>query len=303
MKSCQKYSTWTATVTPLKEDGCFDKASLEGLLRQQEGAGNGIVLLGSTGEALSFSEEEKKEIALFVTTLDLAVPVLLGIGGFRLEEQLSWISYAENLAFDGYLLVTPIYTRPGRHGQTHWFSTLLNATKKPCMLYNVPHRSGCKLSIDTVRDLVDHPNLWAIKEAGGSHEEMHNLVETFPSIDVFTGCDELIADHIALGAKGVVSVMANAWPKAVHQYVEMCLLKEEQGCRSLWMQAANTVNTNNPVALKQLLKMQGRIETLLTRPPLHADDVVKNDELACIDCLVNAWAKALPVEDNLAGIS
>jgi 4-hydroxy-tetrahydrodipicolinate synthase len=303
MKQLNNYNSWTASVTPHLEDGQIDYASLETLLRDQEAARNGIVLLGSTGEAISFSFNQKCAIAEFANNLALSVPIVVGIGGYCLEEQLAWMEFLENLHFDGYLIVTPTYSRPRRMGQTHWFRTLLDASSRPCILYNHPYRTGCHLSLDTLKDLEDHSRLWALKDASGSRETVETLLELFPQLEIFSGLDEKVYEYIKMGAKGVISVMGNTWPDAVARYVEICRKDTPTQCHSVWIDAANSVNQNNPVAIKRLLMLQKRIKTALTKPPLHPDDIDIDNELINADGLIKDWYRTLPVENHLAGVS
>jgi len=278
---------------PLFPDGSIDFPSLENLVINQERAGNGIMILGSTGEAISLSLEEREMIAAFVAHLDLSVPVVTGVPGANLEEVLGWVRYCEGLPLSGYQMLTPIYTRPGRYGQTAWFQALLAETSRPCMLYNVPHRSGCQLSLDTVLDLLEFPHFWAIKEASGSDAVINALLEKAPSIKLFSGCDDLIAHHMSLGAYGVVSVMSNGWPEATHRFVKDCFYKKTCEDTALWKEVALVANVNNPVSSKLLLHLQGKIAHNKVRTPLDVRDVAGVEALVEADRKVAEWVAAV----------
>ncbi|MEX2600449.1 MAG: dihydrodipicolinate synthase family protein, partial [Balneolaceae bacterium] len=120
---------WTALITPMKEDGSVDYEDLERLVYRQEKAGNGILLIGSTGEGLALEDSERLEIVTFVTGLDLKVPVMAGVGGFNLEAQKSWVRTCNELGTDALLLVAPLYSKPGPLGQTEWFRALLETSE------------------------------------------------------------------------------------------------------------------------------------------------------------------------------
>ena len=207
------YPLYTALITPLKEDSSVDYDALEGLLREQEEANNGILVLGSTGEALNLDKEEKEKIFKFASDLNLKVPLMAGIGGINLRETKEDINFLNELNYHCYLLVTPLYAKPGKVGQTDWFKALLDISKKPCMLYNVPSRTGTSLNIETVSELNSHPNFWAIKEASGSVDDFKNYVDATNGQLVYSGDDALMNDFARHGAKGLVSVASNVWPK------------------------------------------------------------------------------------------
>lgn len=293
------YHLWTAVATPFFPDGSIDFPSLENLVIDQERAGNGIMLLGSTGEAISLSLEEREMVAAFVAHLKLSVPVVVGVPGAHLQEVLGWIRYCEGLPLFGYQMLTPIYTRPGRYGQTAWFQALLNETSRPCMLYNVPHRTGCQLSLDTVLDLLEYPHLWAIKEASGSDAVLRALLEKAPRLKLFSGCDDLIAHQISLGAYGVVSVMSNGWPEATQRFVKECYDKKIEGETALWKEAAQAANINNPVSVKLLLHLQGKIAYPKVRTPLDVRDVPGVEALVEADRKVAEWWAEVVLEKEL----
>src|ERR1700677_4871922 len=136
----------TALITPMTTSGALDFESLAGLVHLQEEAGNSILLLGSTGEGLALTLAEKKQVLEHVFALQPKVPVIVGVGGFQLEEQLRWMAHCQqNYPLAGFLLVTPLYAKPGVQGQIAWFKALLDAATVPCILYNVPGRSAVKL--------------------------------------------------------------------------------------------------------------------------------------------------------------
>jgi len=291
-----RYHLWTAVVTPFFPDGSIDFSSLENLIIDQERAGNGIMLLGSTGEAIALSLEEREMVAAFAANLDLTVPLFVGVPGANFEEVLGWMRYCEGLAISGYQMLTPIYSRPGRYGQTAWFKALLEETKRPCMLYNVPHRSGCQLSIETVMDLLEYPNLWSIKEASGSDTVINTLLEQAPTLKLFSGCDDLIAHHISMGVYGVVSVISNVWPEATLRFVMDCLQNQTVDGAALWEMAAKAVNINNPVSAKLLLHLQGRIAHNTVRLPLDVRDGAQAKDLGVIDKQITDWQTSLKQE-------
>ncbi|WP_419168476.1 4-hydroxy-tetrahydrodipicolinate synthase [Halobacteriovorax sp.] len=284
---------WTAVITPLHEDQTVDLDSLERILRAQEEAGNGILILGSTGEALNLNLEERKNILSFTIDLDLKVPLMCGVGGINLNETCEWVSYLDGLDINAYLLVTPLYAKPGDEGQYHWFKTLMDVSNKPVMLYNVPSRAGIGLSLEAVKRLSGHRAFWAIKEASGSVEMFAKYVEAANGGRVYSGDDAMLPAFTPLGAKGLVSVAANPWPAETNKYVRDCLNGElNESDAQMWIEASNTMFVcSNPVPAKWLMKEQGQIETAVLRPPLSLKDMTKESIVKSANDKIKNWRK------------
>ena len=291
MMNLNDYPLWTAVVTPMNEDGSVDYEELKKLLREQEEAYNAPLVLGSTGEALNLSENERKSILKVTLDLKLKVPLMIGVGGINIEETKSWISYLNNLeGIHAYLLVTPLYAKPGDYGQYLWFKALMDISSRPVMLYNVPSRTGTPLSHKAVKNLVDHPKFWAIKEASGSTEEFSRYRQDAPNVRIYSGDDALLPDFSPLGVKGLVSVAANVWPKQTHDYV----LQNLQGIfkdRVLWNRACESLFVaSNPVPAKFLLTKLGKIKYGTLRLPLSQEDMVRADEVLRESENILAWS-------------
>ncbi len=283
---------WTALITPLKRDGSVHYSDLEVLIKRQEEAGNGILIIGSTGEGLALSEEEKMEIVNFVSELNPDVPIMVGVGGFNLQMQVDWIKRCNGLNIDAFLLVTPLYAKPGVEGQTHWFNSLLDAAEKPCMLYNVPSRSAVKMSPEVLFRVKDHPNLWAVKEASGSISDYQQFRRSAPEIPLFSGDDALTAFFAPAGCSGLVSVASNVWPKATHLYVEKCLRGETETLFPVWNDAVDALfSASNPVPAKLLLNENKVIETAVLKPPLIETELMDLSELIRVDREIEKWYK------------
>ncbi len=282
---------WTAMITPLTASGQPDLASLEKLLREQEEAGNGILILGSTGEALNLDQAERQLIVEFTTSLNLNVPVMAGVGGHHLPDVISWLCYLETKKIDAYLMVTPLYSKPGPQGQYHWFTTLMDFVSRPVMLYNIPGRTGVALHTDTVQRLRDHRNFWAIKEASGSVSDFREYGSVSGDALMYSGDDVMLPDFSPVGAAGVVSVAGNLWPQATRLYSEMAL---EGSLASddiaFWKKAAGSLFVaSNPVPAKAVLAAEGRIRTAEVKMPLHSDDMTSLDEVRDISDQVGSW--------------
>lgn len=283
------YPLWTAVITPMREDGSVDYESYGLLLKEQEAAGNGVLTLGSTGEALNIDEDERREVLAFTLKQNLKVPIMVGVGGVNLRETKTWVEYLNTQPIHAVLLVTPLYAKPGDEGQYEWFKTLLDTSKHPAMLYNVPSRTGKPMSVKAVSRLKDHAKFWAIKEASGSTEEFKKYREAAPQARIYSGDDAMTPKFAPLGGVGLVSVASNVWPAQTNRYVRQCLdgtLKDEQ----LWADCANSLfAASNPIPAKVLLKKLGRIASSTLRAPLTDKELPDCSAQIEADLKINNW--------------
>lgn len=281
---------WTALITPMNPDGSVHYEDLKKLLNRQEDAGNGVLILGSTGEGISFSETEKRDIIKFVASQNLKTPVMAGVGGIRLETQLEWIDYCNELNIDSYLLVTPLYSKPGRYGQTDWFTALLDRSVKRCMIYNIPSRTGVKLPPEVLLDVEHHPNLWAVKEASGSMDDYNVFRKMLPNVPIFSGDDALLPEFAEVGCAGLVSVAANVWPIETNLYVEKCISGDTMNLKPVWAEAIKAIfSAPNPIPAKMLLHSKKEITNSKLRPPLSEKDLSDQSHLKDVDRSIREW--------------
>jgi len=285
------YKLWTAVITPMKEDGSVNYDDLTNVLRDQEAAKNGILILGSTGEALNLDEDEKVKILEHTLSLNLTSPIMVGVGGINLTDTVKWIDYLETLPVHCYLLVTPLYAKPGTVGQYEWFKTLLDDSSRPCMLYNVPGRTGVKMSFEAIELLKDHKNFWAIKEASGSTEDFSKYVKAAPGAMVYSGDDAMLPDYTPLGAKGLVSVASNVWAKQTHNYVQKALSNElNETEKTLWRDCSNSLfMASNPIPVKRLMEIDGQITNATLRAPLTHKEIEDDSQLRLAHSKINEW--------------
>ena len=290
MKNLTQTILWTAIVTPLKSDGSIDFPSFQQLLKRQERANNSVVLLGSTGEGLALSRMEKESIVKFAVALKLAIPLLCGVPGHQLEETLDWVRFARAAGIDGFLAVTPYYSKPDALGQTAWFEKVLEEAKLPVMLYNVPSRTGVKLNPQVLKNLKGNPYLWAVKESSGSVKIFQELQAANPDLTYYCGDDALMAEFAAHGAVGLVSVCANIWPEATRRYVTLCRQKQTTALYPLWKDSTDALFlASNPVPVKWILFQDRQIPTPLTRAPLSTDDFKNTEPLTLAHRNIQEW--------------
>jgi 4-hydroxy-tetrahydrodipicolinate synthase len=284
------YPLWTALITPLTSEGAVDYASLALLVEQQQAADNGILLLGSTGEGLALSSEEQRHIVEYVVSLKLEVPLMVAVGGFDLQQQQRWIQFCNGLAIDAYLLASPIYAKPGKNGQLLWFSQLLEVADKPCMIYNVPSRTGVSLAAQTLAQLCEFDCFWAIKEASGDLALFNQYRIACPNIRLFSGDDGLFPQHASDNAAGLVSVCANAWPQATNDYVKHHLANRSEPIAQQWSSAIDSLfSVSNPVPVKALMHHLQVIDTPYLRSPLTHLELASTAEVVDADQSINCW--------------
>lgn len=293
----QEYQTvrlWTALVTPMFPDGNVDYENLVIVAKQQAKAANGITLLGSTGEGLALTYDEQLRIVQTVCELALDVPIMVALGGFNLPAQLSWIEQCNQLPIDAYLVASPIYTKPGEVGLTNWFTEILDKSQRPCMIYNVPSRSGVSLPVAVMQNIQDHKNCWAMKEASGDLNTFLRYKEHCPHIELFSGEDAMMPYLAGAGVRGLVSVAANAWPEATNRYVELALLGQHQTLFPVWQQAvASLFQVASPIPVKVLMHMNRLLNHPTLRAPLTEDEIINNPfalkSLKTVDQAINQW--------------
>jgi len=282
---------WTALITPMYQSGEVHFGDLEKLIRRQESAGNGILLIGSTGEGLALTDDEKKEIIEFSANLDLSVPVMVGVGGFQIENQKAWIQFC-NDKVDAFLMVAPLYSKPGPVGQKNWFLDLMDVAEKPCMIYNIPSRTGVKIPPTVIKELSGHSKFWSIKEASGSIADYKEYREMVPQASMFSGDDALLPFFAAAGCSGLVSVSSNVWPEETAKYVELSLEGKTDSLFPVWKRAVEAMfSAPNPVPVKALLHQKGIIESSALRAPLTEKELNNMNQLKQADEEIINWYK------------
>jgi len=282
---------WTALVTPFKEDGSIDYESLKRLINTQIAARNGILVLGSTGEAFSLQDSEKKELLTFICGLKLNIPLMVGLPNINLFQSLEWLEFCNPLPIDAHFVATPTYTKPGVKGQIQWFSQLMEASGKPMMLYNVPSRTGVELFPEVIRELESHKNFWALKDSSGSVPKTAEYLNTSNKLSVYSDEDGYMPCLAPLGIKGLVSVLANAWPIECRRYVEQCLSSTFTPTTAWWNAHKEMFTATNPIPIKALLQELGIISCKTTRIPLVADELNSAENLIKAHLAIQEWAR------------
>ena len=206
----------TAIVTPMLNNGDVDYEQFGRLIEMQIAAGvDAIVAVGTTGEGSTLSDEEHKEAIRFcVEKVAGRVPVIAGTGSNDTAYAISLTKFSCEVGADAMLLVTPYYNKATQKGMEASFRAIADASTKPCILYNVPSRTGCNLLPETVLALADHPNIVGIKEASGNISQIAKLASLVgDKMDIYSGNDDQIVPILSLGGAGVISVLSNIMPR------------------------------------------------------------------------------------------
>jgi 4-hydroxy-tetrahydrodipicolinate synthase len=224
----KKFSgTGVAIVTPFRNDGSIDFKSLGKLLEHIIKNGvNYIIPLGTTGESVTLSKDEKKAVVNFVTdTVACRVPVVVGIGGNNTQEILDSVTHFDFNNVDGLLSVSPYYNKPSQPGIFAHFKAIAEVSPVPVIIYNVPGRTGSNITAETTLKLArEVKNIAAIKEASGNMTQIMQIIRDKPKdFLVISGDDMLTLPMMAMGASGAISVIANACPKVFSEMVNMAL--------------------------------------------------------------------------------
>lgn len=214
--------TGVALITPFNEDFSIDFQSLENIINHViEGNVDFLVVLGTTGETSLLSLEERKKIIAFVKEKTAGrVPLVLGYGGICTRELIDGFKDYDFDGIDAILTVTPFYVKPTQQGLYAHYCAIADASPRPVILYNVPGRTGVNLLPDTTLALAGHPNIAGIKEASGKLFQTEEIIaRREPDFLLYSGEDALTFHLVNLGADGVISVVANAFPREVSDIV------------------------------------------------------------------------------------
>ena len=262
----------TAIITPLTKDG-IDYEQFGRLIEWQIAEGiAAIVAVGTTGEGSTLTDAEHKEAIKFcVDKVAGRVPVIAGTGSNDTAYAIELTKYSCEVGADAMLLVTPYYNKATQRGLIESFKAIADASTKPCILYNVPSRTGCNLTPQSVLALADHPNIVGIKEACGNISQIAELIALVgDKIDVYSGNDDQIVPILSLGGKGVISVLSNIMPAATQKMCDDYMSGNIEDARKAQLQLLPLINALfcevNPIPAKAAVAAIGYCENYLRLP-------------------------------------
>ena len=278
----------TAIVTPFK-NGVVDYDMYGTLIDWQIEQGiDAIVTVGTTGEGPTLTHEEHREVIRYcVEKVAHRVPVIAGTGSNCTEEAIGLTKFAAQVGADAALLVTPYYNKATQAGLVASFTAVADAADLPCVLYNVPGRTGCTIQPATVAKLAEHPMICAVKEASGNISQVAQIAALAgDKIDIYSGNDDQVVPIMALGGKGVISVLSNVAPAAT---VEMCrrmLAGDVAGARELQLKYLPLIDALfcevNPIPVKAAMAAMGYGENSLRLPLTCMEPAHEERLLGCM---------------------
>ena len=266
--------TGVALVTPFRKQTTLDFSKLEALINHIIASGvDYIVALGTTSEAATMTDTERHALQDFIIeTVAGRCPIMLGMGG---NNTLAVTDAIANTNFDGIsgiLSVAPYYNKPNQRGLAQHFKQIAETSPVPVIIYNVPGRTGVNIAADTTLQLAQEcPNIIGIKEASGNIAQVMQILKDKPDkFLVISGDDSLTYPMITLGASGVISVIANAFPKEMSSMVRFALKGDLKKALPLHYKMLPLMNAifeeGNPSGIKALLEIQGKIVNTLRMP-------------------------------------
>lgn len=263
-----------ALITPFKEDESVDFDALSRLVDYQLQNGTDyLVVLGTTAETPTLTEDEKRNIVeLVVSKVNGRIPIILGEGGNNTRAIVDKLKKNDYTGVDGILSVVPYYNKPSQEGIYQHYKAISEVSPLPIISYNVPGRTGVNMTADTtLRIANDFSNIVAVKEASGNMSQMDEIIKRKPvRFDVISGDDGVTFPLITLGAVGVISVIGNAFPKEFSRMTRLALEGDYNSARTIHHSFNELFELlfvdGNPAGVKCMLNMMGYIENKLRLP-------------------------------------
>ena len=266
--------TGVAIVTPFKNDSSIDFSALGRVINHViKGGVNYIVALGTTGESVTLTKDEKQAVISYVIeTVDGRVPLMAGIGGNNTQEVINSIRQADLTGIDALLSVAPYYNKPTQRGIFQHFKSIATWSPIPVIMYNVPGRTGCNISADTCLELARNcENITGVKEASGDLGQIMKIIKGKPeNFGVISGDDMLTLPIIAAGGIGVISVLGNAFPQACSELVNHALKGNFKSAREIQFRYLEMIELlfieGNPAGIKAILSVIDLCQNYLRLP-------------------------------------
>lgn len=287
-----------ALITPMNEDGSINFDEMEKIVNDQIAAGtDAIVVCGTTGEASTMTHEEHIEtIRACVGMVKKRVPVIAGSGSNCTETAVYLSKEAQKAGADGLLIVSPYYNKATQNGLKKHFTEVAKSVEIPVLLYNIQGRTGVNIAPKTIADLVKEvDNIVGVKEASGDLSQIADIFAlTQGEIDLYSGNDDQIVPIVALGGKGVISVLSHVAPKETHDMVMKLLEGDVQSAAKLQIKYLPLIRALfsevNPIPVKAAMNLMGYQAGPLRMPLTEMEDAHKNVlreemEKVGIDCI------------------
>lgn len=268
-----------AIVTPMNSDGSVNYDVFGALIDEQVNGGtDAIIVTGTTGESSTLSHEEHVEaIRYCVNRVNKRIPVIAGTGSNDTSYALALSKEAEVAGVDGLLMVTPYYNKTSQSGLIRHYTYLADNLNTPIILYNVPSRTGVNIKPETYLELSKHPLIVGAKEASGNISELAKSIALCgDALDFYSGNDDQITPFLALGAKGVISVLSNVCPGVAHEIYATAFKGDFAASAKLQLEYLDLINNLfidvNPIPVKAALNLMGRNVGPCRMPLAEMDD-------------------------------
>ena len=269
-----------AIITPFKEDLSVDYEQFAQIIEEQVNGGtDAIVVTGTTGEAATLSQKEHLDVIEFcVKQVAGRIPVIAGSGSNCTAEGIYMSTEAEKRGVDGLLLVTPYYNKCTQKGLFRHFKAIADSVKVPCILYNVPSRTGVNIAPETVVKLcTEVENIVGIKEASGNISQIAKLMTLANGkVDLYSGNDDQIVPILSLGGLGVISVLSNVAPKQTHDICQNFFDGNVAKAREMQLKAIPLCDALfcevNPIPVKHAMYLLGKCKEIYREPLCEMDD-------------------------------
>lgn len=253
-----------AIVTPFHQDGSVNFSKLGELVDWQiQNGTDGIVALGTTGESATMTDEEDNAVCEYVLKrVNGRIPVIVGSGSNCTASMLEKSLRYQAMGAQGLLIIAPYYNKTNEEGMYRHFATVVDAVDIPCILYNVPGRTGCSISEGVVKRLAGHPNVMGIKEASGNMSYACKIARYLgPDFAMYSGNDDITVPILSVGGSGVISVLANILPQQTHDMVMAYLSGDTAAATAAQLRYLELINSLflevNPIPVKAALNMMG----------------------------------------------
>lgn len=252
----------TALITPFNEEG-VDFSALGNIIDFQiENSIDALVICGTTGEAATMPDREHLSVIEYAVKRAAGrVPIIAGTGSNDTAHCVELSKESQNLGADGLLITTPYYNKSTQKGLIMHYDKVLEKTNLPIILYNVPGRTGMNYSISTIKELAKDERIVGVKEASGNIEYATELAKECPELDMYSGNDDIVVPLMALGGKGVISVLSNVAPKETHDLCAKWFAGDIEGSRALQFKYLELIKALfcevNPIPVKTAMNMMG----------------------------------------------
>lgn len=263
----------TALVTPFRRDLSLDEETLRRLVRRQIDAGiDFLVPCGTTGESPTLTRDEHlRVVEITIEEANGKTPVLAGAGGYNTHEVIELALECERLGANGILSVTPYYNKPTQEGLFRHYSAIADAVRIPIIVYSVQGRTGINVEPATLGRLARIGNIAGVKEASGNIGQMANIFNEVPStFHVLSGDDAVTIPLMALGGRGIISVVSNEIPAEMTQLAQACQRSDFETARRIQARYLSLMNVNfvesNPIPVKTAMGMMGLLDPVFRLP-------------------------------------